>query len=586
MKFTVKGTTRRLKFKLALATLLLASTSSIVLCSNTTEKLRKINQVSVSDFGAIPDDGKNDEEQLRKAIDYCRLNPGTKLLWAPGVYNFKDEEAVQLMKDCMSGKFGANPQDHTFTYNFKYIIGLNFNGVHDLTIEATGATMLCDGWMEPLSLNNCSNVKITGLKIDYKRKPHSTGTIVNVQPDWFDVAYDKMYPMDSTMSLCRTAVWNVKAGRQDMRFGEDYSPPFKMIAPQKLRVLRKIDPSAVGNLLFTPHSFHFRPAILIHEAKNIKLVDVTIHSQPGMGIVGHRSENITMIGLHIVPSAGWIQSTNTDATHFTSCKGLIRYEDCQIEGQGDDGANIHSYYNYIQKPAKGPGYDLVVKNADLHAQKLDYPDLGDTLELVNAKTLEVVKKVVVRTRVNNYEEKRTQVTLDKELHADIENYYLINVTRLPRVEIVGCVFAHNRARGVLIKTRNVTVERCLFLECTGTPVHVGAEGNWHEGPGSTNVIIRNNRMIRCGGGAGDIGSCGVTVNGGETVGIHKNILIEGNIIESDNGDNGMNLENIDGITVRYNEFAVSGNPYVISRSANVKIYSNQGAVNKIEQEVK
>ena len=135
MKFPVKGTTGRLKFKLALATLLLASTSSIVLCSNTTEKLRKINQVSVSDFGAIPDDGKNDEEQLRKAIDYCRLNPGTKLFWAPGVYNFRDEEAVQLMKDCMSGKFGANPQDHIFTYNFKYIIGLNFNGVHNLTIH-------------------------------------------------------------------------------------------------------------------------------------------------------------------------------------------------------------------------------------------------------------------------------------------------------------------------------------------------------------------------------------------------------------------------------------------------------------------
>jgi hypothetical protein len=539
---------------------------------------KKGKQLSVAEFGAKPDDGQNDAEQLRKAISYCKENPGTTLTFGPGVYDFRDEEAVRQMKDAMSGKYGANPQDKMFDYYFKYVMGLNFNGVRDLTIQATGATLLCDGWMEPVSLNNCSNVKITGLKIDFKRKPHSTGTIVDVQPEWFDVEYDNMYPMDSTMSLCRTAVWNVAAGRQDMHFGEDYFPPFKVIAPQKLRVLRKIDPSAVGNLLYTPHSFHFRPAILIHEAKNIKLVDVTIHSQPGMGIVGHRSENITMIGLHIVPSAGWIQSTNTDATHFTSCKGLIRYEDCQIGGQGDDGVNIHNYYLTIQKPAKGAGYDLVVKGADLHAQKLDYPDLGDTMELVNAKTLAVVKKVVVKTRVNNFEEKRTQVTLDKELPADIENYYLINITRLPRVEIVGCVFFNNRSRCVLIKTRNVLIERCLFQECTGAAIHVGAEGSWHEGPGSANVIICNNRMIRCSGG-------GVAVNGGEAVGIHKNILIEGNIMESDNGGTGVMIEGVSGMVVRYNEFAGYDNPYTISRSENIKIYSNQGATDFEAKEV-
>lgn len=535
-------------------------------------------QISVSDFGAKPDDGQNDAEQLRKAIAFCKETPGTTLSFAPGVYDFRDEEAVQLQRDAMSGKLGVNPQDKIFNYYFNYVIGLDFNGVHDLAVEATGATMLFDGWMEPISLNNCTNVKITGLKIDYKRKPHSTGKIVDVQPKWFDVEYNPIYPMDSTMTLCRTAIWNVKAGRQYMKYSEDYFPPFKVIAPQKLRVFRTIDPSMVGDLLFSPHSFHFRPAILIHEAKDIKLMDVTIHSQPGMGIVGHRSENITMVGLHIVPSAGCIQSSNTDATHFTSCKGLLRYEDCQIEGQGDDGANIHSYYCTILKPAKGPGYDLVVKGADLHAQKLEYPDQGDTLELVKAKTLEVVKKVVVKTRENNFEERRTQITLDQEIPANIENYYLINATRAPRVEIVGCVFAHNRARGVLIKTRNVVVERCLFLECTGTPVHVGAEAGWHEGPGSANVVIRNNRMIRCGGGVGDIGSCGVTVNGGEAPGIHKNILIEGNIIDSDNGGNGVVIQNTIGATVRYNEFAGCKTPYVVATSENVKIYSNQVAM--------
>ena len=92
---------------------------------------------------------------------------------------------------------------------------------------------------------------------------------------------------------------------------------------------------------------HYRPAILIYKTKNIDLNNVTIHAQAGMGIVGHLSENITMNRLRIVPSEGRYASSNTDATHFASNRGLIRFNQCEFGGQGDDATNVHTYYTQI-----------------------------------------------------------------------------------------------------------------------------------------------------------------------------------------------------------------------------------------------
>lgn len=98
----------------------------------------------------------------------------------------------------------------------------------------------------------------------------------------------------------------------------------------------------------------------------------------------------------------------------------------------------------------------------------------------------------------------SHVVLSDELLANIENYYLIDSTRLPSVEIFGCTVTANIAWGFLIKTRNVLIEHNLIMESTGTGIYVGAEGSWHEEPISENVIIHYNRIIRCGTGVGTI----------------------------------------------------------------------------------
>lgn len=533
--------------------------------------------ISVTDFGAYPNDGKNDIQALNKAINFSRSNPGTILKFAPGIYDIADKNAIKLMNDILTGKIQGNSQDSIFKPYYPYTIGLDFNGTSDLTIEGNGAILLIDGWMEPISLKNCKNITITGLTIDYKRQPKLEGEITRVNKGSFTVVLNNEVQLHTKMPLNRILYIDDESGRIMDR--EDYFPKFQIVDARTLEINKSLDHEYVNKRVMIPQTFHFRPAILILESSDIELGEITIHSQPGMGIVGHRSENILMKGVRIIPASGDRMSTNTDATHFTSCKGFLKYINCQFEGHGDDAANIHNYYLEVSENNKPKSYTLNLNGADWHAGYLDYPDVGDQMELVKKSTLEVVRNVRVEMVQNDIPNLSTTISIDQELPKNLEDYYLINSTRLPSVEIIGCTVRSNRARGFLIKTRNVLIEYNDIRNSTGTGIHIGAEGYWHEGPASENVRIRYNRILNTGTGAGTIdNTCGIAVSvqadNSNVSGLHKKILIEGNIIKGLDSEHGISVLGAKDVVIRYNQITGCKKPINIKSSNQIEIYAN------------
>ena len=71
--------------------------------------------ISVLDFGAKPNDGKDDTKALRKAAEFCRNNQGTTLEMPAGIYQLRDAKAEKLEKDILAGKMGPNPEETIFT---------------------------------------------------------------------------------------------------------------------------------------------------------------------------------------------------------------------------------------------------------------------------------------------------------------------------------------------------------------------------------------------------------------------------------------------------------------------------------------
>lgn len=534
------------------------------------------SQISVAKFGAIANDTINDREAIQQAVSYSKTHNVKKLIIPAGKYIISDEKAIQLMHDIMNGKMGRNPQDIVYTPYYSYTKGIHFSGIKNLEIDATGATFSVRGWMEPVSIENCKHLTIKGLSIDYETQPHSEGLVVNEGDGFFDVKFSNEFIPQGNMILLRIMFWDLKRNRL---LGNSLYFPKKheMIDMQTVRIHTSYPTGIKGKMALINHTFHFRPAVLINASDNTKLLQVTIHTQPGMGIVGHRSENILLKEVNIVPREGCYQSTNTDATHFTSCKGLLRIDGCKFKGQGDDATNVHGYYQQITQQLAAKTYSIEMeKQWGTHAMVLDYPDKGDKLELVSKKTLQVIGTYTVKVTQPQPEKWNTIITLNNALPNDIENYYLIDVTRLPRLEFVNCEVNSHLARAVLVKTRNVLIENCTLRESTGSAIHIGAEGDWREGPGSANIIIRNNHIIRCGSGDGaNNGASGIAINAKapnpSCKSIHKNILIEGNTIEGENSECGISVNNATGVIIRKNNITACKEKVIVNASQNVTI---------------
>ena len=502
-------------------------------CSANAQLLQPSDRISVLDFGAKPDDGKDDTNALRKAAQYCREHKNVTLYMPQGEYRLRDAEAERLESEVLAGKMGQNPESTIFTPYYPYVKGLDFTGAEGVTIEAYGATLMCEGWMEPLSLIETKSLTVKGLAIDYKRKPFSEGRVVEIDKGNFVVEFGPQREITDQTPLPRIMLW-------DNVIGGIYRNPFyyakqEVLGQNRVRFKGDLPDYMMGAAVAAPHSFHFRPAILILRSEQTMLQDVTIHSQCGMGIVGFDSKDIAMNRLSVIPADGYSFSTNTDATHFASCEGLISFDGCMFRGQGDDATNVHGYYHDIAKVNDGE-VTLVLKAPTFtHAQVTDVPRVGDRMEVVRIATLEVVDELTVESVSHEAPQTEVKVRLSGKLPEKFGEYYLFNVSKLPRLEFSRSVVWGNLARGVLAKTRGVKIVDNIFRGSTGTAIHVGAESNWKEGTHAKDLTIARNVIVNCGLGAGcQYGASGIAVVIGapdtNATELHDGVVIEDNTI--------------------------------------------------------
>jgi len=264
------------------------------------------NVINASSFGAVPDDGADDTAALRAAASFCRSHRGTTLIIDPGVYNIVDTAAVRLESDVLAGRHGWNPEASIFTPYFPYVKGLDFNGSRNVTVIASGVTLMCEGWMEPVSITDCRNFTLVGLTIDYVRKPFSQGKIVRMGDGFIEVKYPSDLELtDYTPQPRLELIDPLTKGIFHEPF---YFPVFEKISEDntfRYSIDYPLPDRLLGTAVAAKHSFHFRPAILIQNSENTVLNDIVIHSQPGMGIVGFDAKDTFISGLHITPAEGY-----------------------------------------------------------------------------------------------------------------------------------------------------------------------------------------------------------------------------------------------------------------------------------------
>ena len=114
-------------------------------------------KISLSDFT-----GGDCRERFASALSFMKDNPGTTLTVEPGVYDLTTARAREAQRAVMAGEYGEDPQKVMFTPDYVYDRGLDFRGHVNSTVEAYGATLLVDGFMEEISIRECSGVTVRG----------------------------------------------------------------------------------------------------------------------------------------------------------------------------------------------------------------------------------------------------------------------------------------------------------------------------------------------------------------------------------------------------------------------------------------
>lgn len=504
----------------------------VLLCLTVTVEANA-RTVSVLKFGARPDDGRSDTEALRRAAAYCRQHPKTTLFFPVGTYQLDDPVAIDIERQAISGALGRGleVQWALFQPQKPYVTGLDFTGCEDLIIEAKGARLEVEGWMQVLSFVGCKRLTMNGLEITYRRPAATEGRVVRTSEKDFDIEYDPgLYTYID--SIVQGRYYFYSSERQHFYYGGIQEA--ELLRPGLVRMTSRTNPP-VGDICVIRYGGHYRPCVMLRESEDITLRGLSIRSFPGMGVVGHLCHDIIIDSLNVVPEEGRVSSTSTDATHFTSCSGNLTITHSTFAGNGDDCTNIHNYYWHITPDASNLSrMEVRVEGADLHAQALDYPLLGDTLILLNRMTMQEVERFVTRSVEVNAESWRVDVTLDHPLPStDCKQLLMYNYSRFPHVEILDNVDDYNNGRAFLLKARDVVVRGNRIGRCTLSAIKLGAELSWHEAGPVEHVVVEDNE-IRGAGTDNGYRATGimVTTESPETPPyVNRNILIRNNHIE-------------------------------------------------------
>ena len=510
-----------------------------VLCIGTGCSHRAPGAVLVTDFGAVPDDGKDDTDALRAAADFVRANPGTTLVFPAGDYLLRDDFAEYVERNSMDGEYGENPEDTLFLPYQKYARGIDFTGSRQATVRGKGARILISGWMEAVTIDQCKDFRLEGLTFEHLRKPLSEGTIISVDETGFTARFDiQPEPFTDRTPFTRVVICDDEL---DCIYGTDfYFARDNVVDGNTVHFRAKVPERLVGSRLCALHCFHYRPVVHVGESEDVLIRDVTIHDNSGMGITAFHSGNVTMENMSIVPAEGHLFSTNTDATHFASCYGEIVFDHCTFFGEGDDATNVHGYYHDFLS-AEGCHAELFMDFSSFtHSQVADVPRPGDTMALIRKKDLTRIGEYRVVESRHEGTDKSFAVTLDRELPEDCSGLYMIDETLMPHLVFRYCSDSRHRARGVLVKThKGAEIHHNTFSGLSHSGVVLSAEANWKEGWQTEHASIHDNIFTHCGSSGAYKGAAialDIKCEDDSEVMLHDDVRIFGNTIDANAGN--------------------------------------------------
>ena len=467
--------------------------------------------IHAADHGLQPDSQGNSAAHLRRLLD--SLTPGSRLVVAPGVYHLRPEDCVELAISC-SNTAPRAPRRFAITLQDR----------HDVELDLTGVELRCHGQMTPIAVLGCSQIRLIGGSIDWDQPLTAEAEVLATSVGAVEIAIDPLaYPhrlADGRLEFLAhgypTTCWGVvefERGSGDVAPGS--GDDCLATTGWKRSVWQVADAGTlsdgrqrwvisgsfihipgIGSRLMLRHGQRNHPGILIAESSAIRVVQLSMHHNGGLGILCQFSRDLSFVDCRVVPSRGRCFSGKDDGLQCSNCAGAILVDGCVFSGLADDPINIHGTVLRIEEILAERRLRLRLVNHESLSQ--DVVRVGDEVCLLDRRTM-ADRGLAIVTAVKRWSDADVDIELDRPLPAGVQVHDAVESrTWTPAATISDCRFEPGRGRGILVSTPRPVVIRRSHFRTAGSAILIAGDANfWYESGAVRDVVIEDNDFAAC-----------------------------------------------------------------------------------------
>lgn len=472
-----------------------------------------MKQFLAEDYDILPEDRRENTWNLRKMLREIEKGEA-EILFKEGTYHFYPDYAVEKLL------YISNHDEDTIKK-----IAFDFSGMKKIRVIGKQTQFIFHTDIIPFHIDNCEEIQLTGINIDYARTGYSEGKIVDVSDKKMLIEIDKaLYPFkvihnrvffeeEKGLSELYCGCLEMDEDRNapvymghDISFNRPYASSYgavfrevdeKLLEIELVEDQKFLQTSKIGNYLIFRHHWRTHPCFYVTDSREILLKDINIYHCTGMGLIAQFTENITVdhVNLCLHPEKKRHFTATADGFHFVYAKGKIYIKNCLLENQLDDPVNIHGIYGRIHKVINDR--EILVELVEGMQKGVKLGNSGDIFAVVdNATMLEKEQGKIKELHMLNKD--YLHIIFETEMQSLKEGFVVENRSYVADVLIEGCTFRNNRARGLLLTSGGEVVVRNNYFSTPGAAILIEGDSNyWFESGATKHVLIEQNEFEDC-----------------------------------------------------------------------------------------
>jgi hypothetical protein len=346
------------------------------------------------------------------------------------------------------------------------------------------------------TIQSCQGLTISSLSIDFDPLPFTAGYVLHVNETYLDLQVQPPHQTDLNRQVGAILRYDPMAMRP--AFGPNTYEIYQTPSPNATTSL--VSPGILRIPLTYPTKFLVGDPIVARytgqnhvisgsDAQDLTVESINIYTSWCMAFAVTRVRRLNVLNYHVVPRNQRWMSTTADCLNFLDSRDYVHISDSKCSSMGDDGLSVHAMYFTVKE---------IINSTSIIIQTFNWPDtlnlgIGTELEFsTHQQPFTSYTKGTIAS-ITTYNSQARIFRFIKPINVSVDDYVV--VSDVPQVIVKNLTIENNRARGILLQTRNITIKQSILNQTSGPAILFQPSLYWHEGPGAMNVTLTENLFI-------------------------------------------------------------------------------------------